>query len=338
MGTAMKSHQEAIGSVMEEEYIVPKKPIDRHFIGCAWSKQFGPIEDPLVSDIRVRKERSFNDITQDFAYKTGLGLGGQTIAGPKAEAGISGSSQKKAQLGGVEIITPVSLADIPFEPDIPYVTEALRLANFKLKEEKSSKAKIGATAGTAWGSGTALAEAGSEGKRGTKGEGLVIAYKLHTINLKTYDKIDSGAQPLVLDKLMEFPKSQLYIKAQLHAIEAGAKKSLPRNLVWSCLRADAKSRNMIAAWLVKLKSTDPRKKSLTIAFPAFPKIEDCYTYSGTIYSRIDPLTDKIHRQKLHITIFDAEVSDMLEPTTFDARISLTDESFNIRQVSPGDLD
>ena len=114
MGTAMKSHQEAIGSVMEEEYIVPKKPIDRHFIGCAWSKQFGPIEDPLVSDIQVRKERSFNDITQDFAYKTGLGLGGQTIVGPKAEAGISGSSQKKAQLGGVEIITPVSLADIPF--------------------------------------------------------------------------------------------------------------------------------------------------------------------------------------------------------------------------------
>ena len=139
MGTAMKSHQDAIGSVMEEEYIVPQKPIDRHFIGCAWSKQFGPIEDPLVSDILVRKERSFNDITQDFAYKTGFGLGGQTIPGPKAEAGISGSSQKKAQLGGVEIITPVSLADIPFEPEVPYVTEALRLANFKLKEKKSSE-------------------------------------------------------------------------------------------------------------------------------------------------------------------------------------------------------
>ena len=337
MGSTMGGHQETLGSVMEGEYVIPKKPIDRHFIGCAWSKQFGPVEDPLVADIMIRKERSFNEITQDFAFKTGFGLGGQTIVGPKGEAGISASSAKNAKLSGVEIITPVSLADIPFEPKVPYITEALRLGNFKLKREKGTSAKIAATAGTAIGTGTALAEVGGTGKTGTEGEGLVVAYKLHTINLKTYEKEDSGALPLELDKLLEFPTSQLYIKAELRNIEAGGKKSLPRNLIWSCLRADAKSRDMIAAWLVQLKSTDPRKKSLTIAFPAFPTIEDCSTYSGTIFSRIDPLTDKIHRQIITVTIIDAEVSDTLEPTTFDARISVVDESFNIKVVKPSDI-
>ena len=336
-GTAMKSHQESMGSVMENEYVIPKKPIDRHYIGCAWSKQFGPIEDPSVADIRIRKEKSFSNMQQDFAVKTGLGLGGQIIAGPKAEAGISGSSEKKAKLGGVEIIKPFSLADIPFEPKIPYITEALRLANFKLKEEKASKASISATAGTAIGSGTALAEAGSEVKRGTEGEGLVVAYKLHTIDPGKYEKNDSGSLPLELNKMLEFPESQLFVKAQLNCIEAGGKRSLPRNTIWSCARADAKSRNMIAAWFVKLKSTDPKKKSMTIAFPAFPKIEDCYSYSGTIYSRIDPLTDKIHRQKLNITIIDADVSDTLQPTNFDARISVIDESFKIKLVTPSKI-
>jgi hypothetical protein len=335
--SALGGHQEALGNVMEDEYVIPKKPIDRHYIGCAWSKQFGPVEDPLVADILIRKEKSFNDITQDFAYKRGFGLGGQTIVGPKAEAGISASRDKKAKLGGVEIIKPVSLADIPFEPKVPYITEALRLANFAMKKEKAFQAKINATAGTKLGSGTALAETGSSGKTKTEGEGLIVAYKLHTINSKTYEKEDSGSLPLELNKLMEFPKSQLYIKAELKNIEAGGKKSLPRNLIWSCLRADAKSRNMIAAWLVRLKSTDPRKKSLTIAFPAFPKIEDCYTYNSTIFSRIDPLTDKIHRQKVNVTIFDSEVSDSLEPESFEARISVIDESFNIKLVKPGDL-
>jgi len=337
MGSTIGDHQETVGSIMQDEYVVPKKPIDRHFIGCAWSKQFGPVEDPLVTDIMIRKEKSLNEITQDFAFKTGFGLGGQTIVGPKGEAGISASSAKNAKLGGVEIITPVSLADIPFEPKVHYITEALRLANFKLKREKGTSAKINVSAGTGIGTGTALAEVGGTGKTGTEGEGLVVAYKLHTINLKTYEKEDSGALSVELDKLLEFPAAQLYVKAELHNIEVGGKKSLPRNLIWSCLRADAKSRDMIAAWLIRLKSTDPRKKSLTIAFPAFPMIEDCYTYSGTIFSRIDPLTDKIHRQKITVTIFDAEVSDTLEPSKFDARISVIDESFNIKLVKSSDI-
>ena len=48
---------------------------------------------------------------------------------------------KKSQLEDVQIISPVSLADVPFELNIPYITEALRLGNFALKSEKAGKGR-----------------------------------------------------------------------------------------------------------------------------------------------------------------------------------------------------
>ena len=94
---------------------------------------------------------------------------------------------------------------------------------------------------------------------------------------------------------------------------------------------------MTAAWIVELKSTDPKKKSLNIAFPGFPKVDDCQNFSGVVYSRLDPVTDKIIRQKVNIAIIDAELSDTLQPKKWEARISLVDESFKIKQVMPDDL-
>jgi len=336
-GTAMESHRKGMEGVTEKEYFIPKKPVDRHYIGCAWSKQFGPVEDTATADIPIKKEKSFSNVQQDFAYNLGIGLGGQSIVGPAGQIGAQAASVKKAAMEGVEIIAPVSLADIPFEAKIPYITEALRLGNFKLKEEKSSKAGIQAAAGTKLGTAGALAEVGSQARRGTEGDGLVVAYKLHMIDPKTYSTQDSGNIPLELDKLVDFPKARLFVKSRLQIIVPGASKSLPRNLLWSCDRADASSRDMVATWIVELKSTDPKRKSLTIAFPGFPKIEDCHNYSGVVYSRIDPLTDKIIRQKINITIIDAELSDTLQPQKWEARISLVDESFKIKQVMPDDL-
>ena len=49
VGTAMETHKQGMESGLGKEYFIPKKPIDRHFIGCAWSKQFGPIEDPATA-------------------------------------------------------------------------------------------------------------------------------------------------------------------------------------------------------------------------------------------------------------------------------------------------
>jgi len=367
-------------SITEKEYFIPRKPVDRHYIGCAWSKQFGPVEDPAASDIRIKVERSFNTMQQKFAYNLGISLGAQSIKGvisaptagaagatsdptagvvgvtsaPSAgaagvtsappagavitkraavEAGVEAGKANMSQLENVQIISPVSLADIPFELNTPYVTEALRLGDFKLMSEKAGKAGVSAEVSSIKGGVKGVVESAA----GTSGEGLVVAYKLHMIDPKTYAKQDSGSIPLELDKTIDFPKANLFVKSQLRVIEPGSNRPLPRNLLWSCDRANAKSKDMVAAWIIELRSKDPKRKSLSIAFPAFPKMEDCQSFSEVIYSRIDPLTDKIIRQKINITIIEEELSDSLKPTKWEARISLEDESFNIKLVKQGDL-
>jgi hypothetical protein len=335
-GSAMDTHKKGMESVTEEAYVVPKKPVDRHSIGCAWSKQFGPVEDPGVADIRVKKEKSFSGVQQDFAYSRGIALGGTpTVAPVQAEIGLQGGSVEKSKLAGLEIITPVNIGDVPFEPQIPYITEALRLANFKIGDEKSNKAQLNVGAGSVAGNVVATAEVGSQARRGTEGDGLVVAYKLNKIDMDSYKKQDTGSMKLELNKSEE--KSGMIVRAKLQSIEPGASKSLPRNLVWACARADAMSRDMVAAWFVELKSTDPKRKSLTIAFPAHPKVDDCSNYSSVIFSRINPVTDKIERQKINVTVIDAEVTDSLKPKIWDARASLVDESFKIIPVNPSDL-
>jgi hypothetical protein len=374
--TSMEAHKKGMESLTEKEYFIPKKPIDRHFIGCAWSKQFGPIEDPAAADIRIKVERSFDTMQQNFAYNVGVSLGGQSILGGQStkgeqgakgggdtkggqsstkgggntkeggntkleggtnratvELGIEGGADRKSNLEDVQIISPVSFADIPFEMNIPYITEALRLGNFRLKSEAGVKAGITASVSSVKGG----VKGAMEGDAGTTGEGLVVAYKLHMIDPKTYSKWDSGGIALELDKTIDFPNANLFVRSLLRVIEAGANQPLPPNLLWSCDRAEAKSKDMVAAWVIDLRSKDPGRKSLQIAFPAFPKIEDCQNFSGVIYSRIDPLTDKIIREKINITLIEEELSDSLKSKKWEARMSLVDESFNIKLLKEDDL-
>ena len=326
--TPMETHKEGMETLTEKEYFIPKKPVDRHFIGCAWSRQFGPVEDPTASDIRIKVEKSFDTMQQNFAYSVGVSLGGQSIKGATVEAGVEGGKAKKSYLEDVQIISPVSLADVPFELNLPYITEALRLGNFKLKSETAGKAGVSAAVSSVKGG----VKGAMEGGAGTSGEGLVVAYKLHMIDPKTYTKEDSGRITLELDKTMDFPRANLFVRSQLKVIAPGSNQPLPRNLLWACDQADAKSKDMVAAWIIELRSKDPKRKSLQIAFPAFPKIEDCQNFSGVIYSRIDPLTDKIIRQKINIAIIQEELSDSLKPLKWGAQGSLVDESFNIKLV------
>ncbi|HIJ95250.1 MAG TPA: hypothetical protein HPP94_05865 [Desulfuromonadales bacterium] len=337
-GSAIETHNKGLSGLTENDYVPAKKPIDRHFIGAAWSKQFGPVEEAGADEIRVKKDRSFSNVQQDYAYNLGLALGATPTALPlKGEFGIQGGSIEKAKLAGLEIISPVTFADIPFELDVPYVTEALRLANFKISDEKNNKASINVGASHAVGTATSVAEAGSQARRGTEGDGLVVAYKLQKINRSTYERKDSGALPFGLEKLLEVPSDGLLIKARLLTIEPGSGKSLPRSILWACQKADAQSRNMVAAWIVDIKSTDPKRKSLTIGFPALPRIDDCQGFSRVIYSRIDARTDRVIRQKVNMTLVDADVTDFLQPKVFDARVTLIDESFGVTNVTSGDL-
>ena len=77
---------------------------------------------------------------------------------------------------------------------------------------------------------------------------------------------------------------------------------------------------------------------MTVAFPAYQRVEDCQSYDGVIYSKVDAATDRIIRQKIRLTIVDAELTDSMKPRIWDARVSLVDESFNIRLVRPADLE
>jgi hypothetical protein len=331
--TPMETHKKGMESLTEKEYFIPQKPVDRHFIGCAWSKQFGPVEDPTASDIRIKVERSFDSMQQNFAYAVGLSLGGRSSKGTNVEAGVEGGKGKMSHLEDVQIISPVSLADVPFEVNIPYITEALRLGNFKLKSEMAGQAGVSAAVSSVKGG----IKGAMKGDASTTGDGLVVAYKLHMIDPKTYTREDSGSVTLELDKTIDFRKGDLFVRSYLRVIEPGSKQLLPRNLLWTCDQADAKSKDMVAAWIIELRSEDPKRKPLEIAFPAFPKMEDCQNFSGVIYARIDPLTDKIIRQKINISIIQEEISDSLKPLRWEAQVSLLDESFNIKLVKQGDL-
>ncbi len=391
--TPIETHKKGMESLTEKDYFISKRPVDRHYIGCAWSKQFGPIDDPGAADIRIKVERSFDTLQQNFAYNVGISLGGQStlatvktqvekvvksekgakqekgatdekitsdetspkqegkakeekstkdgkgikkpegINGAVPQMGIEAGAGRRSEFEHVQIISPVSLADIPFEMNIPYITEALRLGNFRLKSESAARAGITSNIGSMKAGAKGAMEAGAA----TSGEGLVVAYKLHMIDPKTYSRRDTGSIPFELEKVIDVSTLGLSAAAQLRVIEAGANRPLPRDLLWACDQAEAKSRDMVAAWIVELKPKDPKRKSLQIAFPAFPKVEDCQNFSGVIYSRIDPLTDKIIRQKANISIIQEELSDSLKPIKWEARISIVDESFNIRPVREGDL-
>ncbi len=342
---AMVAHRQGMESIVEDEYFVPKKPVDKAYIGCAWSRQFGPVDDPAAGDIRVRKERSLSKVQQDFAYSRGIQLGAQNLTGQSFAVGPQGGGLDKARVEGVEIIAAVSLADIPFEPDVAYVTEALRLANFRLTGERAAQGGFALRSATQTLAGTpvtaaggAAAGAGGQSRTATEGEGLVVAYKLHKIDAASYRKQESGPTVLELDRSVDFPAAGLVVKARLQRIEPGAGQSLPRNLLWSCPRAEAKSRNAAAAWLVYIRPLDPKRKSLTIAFPAYPPVEDCQSYSGVVFSRIDPATDRIVRQKIQGTLLESELDDACRPARWDARVLLVDESFNVRLVRTPEIE
>lgn len=352
--SAMETHQKGLESITEKEYFTPKKPVDRHFIGCAWSKQFGPVEDPAASSIRVKVEKSFDGMQQAFAYNVGLSLGARSNSnfqlsgggtqGPGVDVGIStggfsglggieGGRARKSELEDVQIIAPVSIADIPFEPNLPYITEALRLGNFSLKSEAGIRAGVAVSSGTS----TGAAGGQTTSQAGTRGQGLVVAYKLHMIDPKTYTKQESGGVALQLNRTVELSAANMFATPRLQVIDVGANKPLPRNLLWACDEADAKSRDIVATWIIDLRSKDPKRRSLQIAFPAFPRMDACQSYSGVIFSKIDPLTDKIIRQKINITLIQEEVSDALQPLRWEARMSVVDESFNIKLVKQDDL-
>ena len=100
--------------------------------------------------------------------------------------------------------------------NIPYITEALRLGNFRLKSESDVKAGLTVNVSSVKGG----VKGTTESAAATTGEGLVVAYKLHRIDPKTYSKQDSGSVALELDKAIDFPQAGLSVRSHLTVIEA----------------------------------------------------------------------------------------------------------------------
>jgi hypothetical protein len=82
-----EGYRKGLESLTEDGYFAPPKPVDRHYIGYAWSRQFGPVEDATAPDIRVKKERSLNNVLQEQAYNRGISLGGEIALGQSAILG-----------------------------------------------------------------------------------------------------------------------------------------------------------------------------------------------------------------------------------------------------------
>jgi hypothetical protein len=161
---ATETHRKGLEPLTEDGYFAPPKPVDRTYIGYAWSRQFGPVEDASSPDIRVKKERSLNNVLQERAYNRGISLGGEYTPGVSATIGAQSGGDAQSKLSGLEIISAVSLADIPFEPNVPYITEALRLANFRIRQEKGTKVGVGAGSKGSSGAGIFSAETGGVGR------------------------------------------------------------------------------------------------------------------------------------------------------------------------------
>jgi len=122
--------------------------------------------------------------------------------------------------------------------------------------------------------------------------------------------------------------------ASYEKIVAGSGKSLPKNLLWACRKAASKKDSINAAWVVTLNMTGDDKKTLKIAFPAHPDIEDCGEYESVVSTGINSITDQIERTVTRIVIDKASINEMLDPADFNASVSATKESFNIITISP----
>ncbi|WP_319759138.1 hypothetical protein [Maridesulfovibrio sp.] len=332
---ATLQHEDQVSDVFGSNYLVPKFPKDDACIGYWVSPKGRFVADAHSEDIETRTERSHSSMEQDFAFSVGLGVTGQTFAGPGGHAGIDIGDLDRTQFQGLEIITPENLAEISFEPNTPYVTEAMRLTRYDLASKDNFKTEAGIKAGTTIGIGAAHTGVGTDANSGTSGDGLVVAYKLEMLDTIIQKK--SGYLPLALNKNVSYDEAGLFAKVRLATVKGGSGTPLPYNIRWACDAAEAQSRAMIAAWIIEIKSLGEREINAKIGFPALPTLNGCSKFTQVIDSYQKHGTDTFVRIKANITILDSEVDNYLRPKVFDARIAFVVEEFTIREVSPREL-
>jgi len=318
-----------------DEYHVLKLPTMQHNIGSEWSKQFNATGKGALSEDKIRVEKSLKQLDRGTAHEVAVGIAALSNSGLSGGVGIDAEILKQINMSNLQVVKPVSLGYIAFKPGINYVTEALRLEGFSIDDEKRIKLQASVTGSDSPDRSSANFGVGAAGNSGMSGEGLVIGYVVQTVDNATYRKEESGPVDLTLDsRRVQVGGANISAAASFEKVVAGSGKSLPKSLLWACRRAASRKDAINAAWVVTLALSGEEKKTLKIAFPAHPEIEDCSEFEGVVTTGINSVTDQIERTTAHIVIDRASVTEMIAPAEFSATISATKESFKVKTVYP----
>jgi hypothetical protein len=318
-----------------DEYHVLKFPVVQHNIGSEWSKQFNATGKGMLTEDKVRVEKSLKRMDRATANQVALGIAALSPSGIGGGSGFEADLIKQVNLHDLQIVKPISLGYISFKPGVSYVTEALRIEGFAIDNDKKLKFKVNATGSATPDRASANFGVETGASSGFGGEGLVIGYVVQSVEKGSYQKQDFGPVELSLSgKKTPVGTANLSAVASYEKIVAGSGKSLPKNLLWACKRAASKKDTINAAWVVTLHVGGEEKKTLKIAFPAYPEVEDCSEFESIIASGINSVTDQIERTVAHIVIDRALLNEMIEPAEFTATVSATKESFKIVTIAP----
>lgn len=318
-----------------EEYHVLKLPVAQHNIGSEWSKKFGATEKGMLTEDKIKMEKSLKRLDRGTAHKVALGISALSETGFGGGVGIGGDILNQINLHGLQIVKPVAIGYIPFKPGIAYVTEALKLEGFAIDNEKGVRLQIGVKGNDASNPRTAGFEADTSTNGGYGGEGLVIGYIIQMVDSSTYVKQEYGPFPLSLNGgQISIDKANVSAGASFEKIIAGSGKSLPRSLLWACKKAASRKDTINAAWIFTLNVSGEEKKTLKIAFPAHPEIEDCNEYESVIATEINSVTDQIERTIVRLVIDKSSINEMLDPLEFSATVAVIKESFALKTIEP----
>ncbi len=318
-----------------QEYHVLKFPVMQHNIGSEWSKQFNATGKGMLTEDKIRIDKSLKRMDRGTANQIALGVAALSPSGLGGGAGIEADVLKQINLHGLQVVKPVSLGYIQFKPGVRYVTEALRLEGFAIDNENRLKFQASVTGSVTPNSGSANLGAETAANSGYGGEGLVIGYVVQTVDRGTYAKQEYGPVEFALNgKKVPVGLSNISVGASYEKIVAGSGKSLPKNLLWACRKAASKKDTINAAWIITLNMTGDEKKTLKIAFPAYPDIEDCGEFESIVATGINSVSDQIERTVARVVVDKSSINEMLDPTDFSASVSATKESFKVMTINP----
>ncbi|MBF0357095.1 MAG: hypothetical protein HQL70_00735 [Magnetococcales bacterium] len=282
-------------------YHIPKLPVDRAFIGYVWDKNSLPVKGDMYQPVQIVKETSFATAHNKFAHKSLLSFNGKPTTATFAD-----EIAAKLKSDGIQTIKAKSLAKIPFEPGLDFVTEALGVDGLKMDADQSMVVNGGA--------------------------GLVVGYKVQTIDENSYKKNTLRPVDLFLDQELSLSGS-LWSKAQLIKINYGDEKPLS-NVVMACAKAQSRKDEITAAWVVEIRYGEGFTiKSFKVGFPAYPNFADCQSYSIFITARVDHITGKIIRKAIHIKLDRATIDHYMNTAQWDARVVIEEDSFAVRTVT-----